>query len=58
MKHFYSKIVFYFRKFGFGIFFEKMPLIYPYKYKLTIQFTWIECCFFVHKRNFNGRYQP
>lgn len=56
MKHLYSKIVFYFRKFGFGIFFDKMPIVYPYKYRLTIQFTWIECCFYIHKRNFNGGY--
>lgn len=44
MKHVFVKISFYFKKFGLGIYLEKMPMVYPYKRKLSIQITWIECC--------------
>lgn len=48
MKHIDLKISFYTKKFGLGTHIEKMPMVFPYAYKLTIQVAWIECCLFFY----------
>lgn len=50
MKNVFVKISFYARKFGLGIYLEKMPMVYSYKYKLTLQCTWLECCILIIKK--------
>ena len=32
----------YLKKFGIGIYIEKTPMIFPYKYKLGLQIAWLE----------------
>lgn len=55
MKHVLVKISFYFKKFGLGVVQEKMPMVYPYTYKISIQLAWIECCIFLINKN-HGKY--
>lgn len=55
MKHVLVKISFYFKKFGLGAYHEKMPMVFPYTHKISIQLAWIECCIFLIKKN-HGKY--
>jgi hypothetical protein len=38
------KLSFYVKKFGVGLYLEKMPMIFPYKYQLSLQIAWLEIC--------------
>lgn len=51
MKHVDLKISFYSKKFGLGIALEKMPIVFPYSYKVTLQIAWVECCLFLHLKS-------
>lgn len=52
MKNYNLEILFYLRKFGIGVYIDKLPIVEPYKYKFTFQIGWIECClFFILKSN-------
>jgi hypothetical protein len=51
MKHINIKTVFYLRKFGLGITLDKMPMVFPFAYKLSLQIAWIECCVFMYRKS-------
>ena len=44
MKHFNLKTSFYIKKFGIGVSIDKLPIVDPFMYKITVQIGWIECC--------------
>jgi hypothetical protein len=50
MKHVSIKIVFYLKKFGLGITIDKMPIVFPYAYKITFQIGWVESCIFLYNK--------
>lgn len=51
MKHIDLRISFYSKKFGLGLSIEKMPIVFPYAYKVSIQIAWIECCLFFYLKS-------
>jgi hypothetical protein len=43
----------YDREFGAGITVRKMPMVFPYKYRIILHITWLQICFFISKSPWN-----